>query len=117
MSNLRVDWRSFGAIAGTATIGAIWAGYNLWMAGGSREPAVFRELIWAVFATPFAAFFGWAWARPDERWRAAFVCFCIYFFSIFAGARLERLVLGEEVATATKHALYYRATLACDWLA
>ena len=116
MSKQRFDLRTFAIIALAAVGGALWAGYNLLSAGDSRDLSVFRELVWAVFATPFVTFFGWAVARPGERWRAAFVCFLIYFFSIFAAARVERLILGEQMASATKHALYYRLTLAFDLL-
>jgi hypothetical protein len=41
----------------------------------------------------------------------------IYFFAILVAARIERLVLGEATATETKHALYFRLTLALDLLA
>lgn len=116
MTRRSFDLRTFLFIAGAAIVGGLWAGYNLWSVGDARDLGVVRQLVWVVFATPFAAFFGWIAARPRERWRAGFVCFMIYFFAIFLGARIERLVLGEEVASATKHALYYRLTLAFDFL-
>lgn len=111
------DRRAFAIIAAAVVIGAVWAGYNLWTAGADRGENTYRALIWTVFATPFATFLGWAVARPVERWRAAFVCFMIYFFAILVAARIERLVLGEATATATGHALYFRLTLALDLLA
>lgn len=98
-------------------LGALWSTYNLRSAGTSRDPEVFRALIWIVFATPFATFWGWIIARPGERWRAAFVCFSIYFFAIFIAARVERFVLGEAAATAAGHALYFRLTLLFDLVA
>jgi hypothetical protein len=110
----RWDIRTFAIIAFAAAIGAAWAGYNLWLVGDARDPQVFRALIWIVFATPFATFWGWVIARPAERWWAAFVCFCIYFFAIFAGARVERLILGEAAANSSGHALYFQLTLAFD---
>jgi hypothetical protein len=111
------DRRTFAIIACATLVGALWAGYNLWVAGSDRGQEVFRALIWTVFATPFATFCGWAIARPAERWWAAFVCFAIYFFAIFTAARVERLLLGEELANATAHLLYFRLTLAFDVLA
>jgi succinate-acetate transporter protein len=116
MTGRRFDRRSFSIIACAAVLGALWAGFNLWRAGDARDDSVFRALIWVVFATPFATFWGWILARPHERWRAAFVCFTIYFFAIFTAARIERLVLGQEAASATGHALYFRLTLLFDLL-
>ena len=113
----RIDWRTFGLIAVAALLGALWSVYNVWSAGARRDPDVYRALIWIVFATPFATFWGWAIARPGERWRAAFVCFSIYFFAIFIAARIERLVLGEAAATGSGHALYFRLTLLFDLFA
>ena len=116
MRTSRFDRRTFALIAGAALVGACWAGFNYWRAGEARDPGVYPALIWTVFATPFATFWGWAWARPRERWRAAFTCFVIYFFAILGAARIERLVLGQEVAEATGHALYFRLTLFFDLL-
>jgi hypothetical protein len=116
MGKSRFDLRTFALIALATLIGGLWAWYNLRLAGSARDLAVSNQLVWAVFATPFAAFLGWVLARRAESWRAAFVCFCIYFFAIFLAARVERLVLGEEVASATKHALYFQLVLAFDLL-
>ena len=116
MTQGRFDRRTFSTIACAALLGALWAGYNLWRAGDARDESVFRALIWIVFATPFATFWGWILARPQERWQAAFICFLIYFFAIFAAARIERLVLGQDEANATGHALYFRLTLVFDVL-
>jgi hypothetical protein len=111
-----VDWRSLTIIGLAALTGAAWAGYNLRLAGDRRDEAIFHALIWIVFATPFATFGGWAVARPRERWPAAAVCSSIYFFAILAAARIERLVVGEEIAAATGHALYFRLCLVFDLL-
>ncbi len=117
MTSRNFDLRAFVIIAGAAILGACWAGYNLWLAGDVRDEIVARELVWAVFATPFATFIGWVIARPSEGWRAACVTFCVYFFTIFVAARIERLALGEELANATKHVLYFRLTLGLDLVA
>ncbi len=114
LTERRWDFRTLLIISVAAAIGAAWAGYNLWTVGEVREPRVFRALIWIVFATPFATFWGWCIARPKERWWAAFVCFCIYFFAIFAGARVERLLIGESAANASRHALYFQLTFLFD---
>jgi uncharacterized membrane protein YphA (DoxX/SURF4 family) len=110
------DRRAFAIIAATTLLGALWAGYNLWLAGDARDASVYRQLIWVVFATPLATFCGWAWARPGERWSAAFFSFMVYFLAIFIAARVERFLLGKDIAEATKHALYFRLTLALDLL-
>ncbi len=104
-------------IGGAALLGAAWASFNLLRAGGSGASGATVPLVWTVFATPFFTFWGWLIARRREGWQAAFVCFCIYFFAIFVGARLERLVLGAEAAAANAHALYYRLTLAAQVIA
>ena len=62
-------------------IGLAWAAYNLNVAGPFRNDEVVRNLVWAVFATPFAFFLGWIGARRHEIGVAAFCCFCLYFFS------------------------------------
>jgi cytochrome bd-type quinol oxidase subunit 2 len=103
-------------IAAATLLGALWAGFNLWLVGAARDASVFRQLIWVVFATPFATFCGWAWARPRERWAAAFFSFMVYFLAILVAARVERFVLGRDTADATQHALYFRLTLALDLL-
>jgi hypothetical protein len=113
----RWDRRTFGLVMGAVVIGALWAGYNLWRFDFGRAGGDVRMLVWIVFATPFATFLGWVWARPREGWRAAFVTFVIYFFAIMVAARIERLVLGEDRAAATRHALYFELTLALDVVA
>ncbi|MEA2984795.1 MAG: hypothetical protein QOD94_1049 [Alphaproteobacteria bacterium] len=110
------DWRSLAIIGLAALVGAAWAGYNLRLAGDRRDEAVFDALIWIVFATPFATFIGWLVARPRERWLAVAVCFAIYFFAIFAAARIERVIVGEAIAAASGHALYFRLCLVFDLL-
>lgn len=114
---MRFRWRDAVVIALAVLIGAAWAAYNLRVAGDSRDEIFLHALIWVVFATPFATFIGWVLARPRERWSAAAVCFTIYVFSIFAAARIERLLVGEANAAATSHALYFRLCLAFNLLA
>jgi hypothetical protein len=124
---MRVDKRSFDLrtamlIGGAAALGAAWAFVNLYRAGGNGFFGSVTPLVWVVFATPFFTFWGWLLARRGEGWLAASVCFCIYFFSIFLGARIEGLILGAEVAAASGHALYFRLTpiiqlIACALLA
>ncbi|WP_029215244.1 hypothetical protein [Kallotenue papyrolyticum] len=111
------DLRSAALIGGAALLGAAWSWVNLQRAGGSGAGAATAALIWTVFATPFFTFWGWFAARRSELWMALFVCGCIYFFSIFAGARIERLLLDAEPARATGHALYFRLTPALQLLA
>lgn len=105
------DLRTASLIGGAALLGAAWAVFNLSRVGWNGATGQTAPLVWAVFATPFFTFWGWFVARRHERWLAAFVCFCIYFFSVFIGARLELLVLGTQAATDSCHELYFRLTL------
>lgn len=120
------DWKTFGLMMIAAGIGAAWAIYNRGLtAPPYNQDTEFRPLIWVVFATPFALFWGWLLARPRERWLAAFVCFCIYFFSPFVAARYESCTVlqgtfsladcfagsGEAqlVAESNGHIIYFQA--------
>jgi cytochrome bd-type quinol oxidase subunit 2 len=113
----RFDWKSFALIAGATLIGAVWAYYNLASTGGSRAESQFRALIWTIFATPFATFWGWFFARSRERWLAAFVSFCIYFFSVFVAARIESLIVDHEAAQAQGHTVYFHAVIVINLVA
>lgn len=116
-SSRTINWRTAACIAGAALLGAAWALFNLSRAGGSGFTGSTAQLVWAVFATPFFTFWGWLIARRQERWLAALVCFSIYFFAAFVGARLELLVLGLDAAEASGHALYYQLTLSVQLIA
>lgn len=111
------DLRTAALIGGATLLGAAWAAFNLYRAGGSGASASAAPLIWTVFATPFFTFWGWLAAERQSGWRAAFVCFCIYFFAIFIGARLVLLIQSKEVAAAQAHALYFRLTLVTQLIA
>lgn len=84
-----LDLRTFSLIFGAALIGAGWAIYNRSLTSSPYGEDQFRSLVWVIFATPFATFWGWFVARRAERWWAALICFCIYFFSPFVAARYE----------------------------
>ena len=70
-----------------------------------------RALVWAVFATPLGTFLGWLIARRHEGWLAAYVCFCIYFFSPFIGARIESLFFDPTAAEVAGHPIYFPAVI------
>jgi hypothetical protein len=89
----RFDVRTFLLIFGAACVGAVWATYQRSTTAPPYGEAQIPALIWTVFATPFAMFWGWFVARRAERWWAAFVCFCIYFLSAFVAARYETCVV------------------------
>ncbi len=89
----RFDVRTFLLIFGAACVGAVWATYQRSTTAPPYGEAQIPALIWTVFATPFAMFWGWFLARRAERWWAAFVCFCIYFLSPFVAARYETCVV------------------------
>jgi len=121
----RLDLRTLLLIAGAALLGAGWAIYNRTIAPSAPDQdAQLHALVWVIFATPFATFWGWFFARPAERWLAAAVCFCIYFFSIFIAARYESCAVvwaqygpagcfsataeARQAAIATKHQVYFQ---------
>ncbi|HEU5100205.1 MAG TPA: hypothetical protein VFU22_14350, partial [Roseiflexaceae bacterium] len=85
----RFDIRSFILIFGAALLGAAWAIYNRGLVPSLPLQAQLRAQTWVIFATPFATFWGWFFARRYERLWAAAICFCIYFFSPFVAARYE----------------------------
>ncbi len=103
----QIDYRTAGIMLGAALLGAIWAIFNLVSTGGSRSEEELRELVWAIFATPFALFIGWTVARRFEIWRAAGICFCLYFFTPFVAARFQSLVWTEAQAGANGNSLYF----------
>lgn len=90
------DLRTFILIFGAALLGAAWAYYNRTLTAPPYPDRQLRALIWVIFATPFATFWGWFLARRSERWWAAFVCFCVYFFSVFIAARYESCAVAQE---------------------
>lgn len=91
--------------------------FNLRQAGGSGLTGSTAQLVWTVFATPFFTFWGWLVARRSEGWLAGLVCFSIYFFAIFLGARLELLMLGQTAAAAAGHARYFQLTMSIQLIA
>lgn len=103
----RIDWRTFGIMLGIALLGAVWAIYNYISVGNDRSEEQLRPLVWVIFATPFALFIGWVLARRAEVWRAAFICFCFYFFTPFVAARIESFMLTPEQAAASGHSRYF----------
>jgi hypothetical protein len=130
----RFDLRTFALIMGAGLIGAAWAIYNRGLIDPpydlSREA---RPLVWVIFATPFATFWGWFAARRAERWWAAFVCFCIYFFSPFVAARYESCTVlqgrfslsdcffataqAQEAANRSGHVIYFQVVVIVNLLA
>jgi hypothetical protein len=113
----RFDTRTAAIIIGAALVGAAWAYYNYVSTGGQRGEPQLRPLVWAIFATPFATFLGWLAARRREGWLAAYVCFCIYFFTPFVGARIESLVMDATQAEAEGHWIYFHAVIVLNLLA
>jgi hypothetical protein len=113
----RLDTKTLLWIALATLLGAAWAYYNLWSTGGDRSESQFRALIWTIFATPFATFWGYFFARRRERWLAAFLCFCIYFFSVFVAARVESLIVDRATAQAQGHTIYFHAVIVINLLA
>lgn len=129
----RLDLKTLILIAGAALIGAAWATYNRSLAHFPYGEGELRPLVWVIFATPFATFWGWFFARRGERWRAAFICFCIYFFSPFVAARYESCTVvhgvfdlsdcfvataqAQQAAAANGHQIYFSAIVVIQALA
>jgi hypothetical protein len=130
----RFDLRTFILIMGAALVGAGWAIYNRSLTDYPYDPGRdFRPLVWVIFATPFATFWGWFAARRAERWWAAFVSFCIYFFSPFVAARYESCTVlqghfslsdcffataqAQEAANNSGHTIYFGAIVVIQVLA
>lgn len=133
MQSRRFDLRTFLLIFGAAVAGAAWAFYNRGLAQPPFDEAEFRPLVWVIFATPFAMLLGWLAARWSERWWAAFVSFCVYFFSPFVAARYESCTVvngtfdlvscfadtarAQELGNATGHAIYFQAIVVVHLIA
>lgn len=125
MLKQKFDIKTFLFIFGAALVGTIWAVYNRSLIAHPYQYEMFRSLVWIIFAIPFAMFWGWFFARPTERWWAAFICFCVYFFSPFVAARYESCTVltgsfnfvscfvetaaAQETASGNGHAIYFQA--------
>ncbi len=132
-SDRSLDVRTFALIFGAALLGAAWAIYNRSLTTPPYPEWQFRSLVWVFFATPFATFWGWFLARRAERWWAAFVCFCIYFFSAFVAARYESCTVvhgtfslydcfaatteAQALAAANGHRIFFQAIVVIHLLA
>jgi hypothetical protein len=129
----RFDLRTFILIAGAALIGAAWAIYNRDLVPSLPLQGQLRAQAWVIFATPFATFWGWFFARRAERLQAAALCYCIYFFAPFVAARYESCALvwaqygpagcftatgpARDLAGASQHAIYFQAIVIVHLLA
>mgnify|MGYP001243176483 CR=1 FL=1 len=113
----RFDTRTALIIVGLTILGAAWAYYNYVATGGRRDESVLRALVWAVFATPFATFIGWLIARPREGWLAAYICFCIYFFTTFVAARIESFFYDATAAEVAGHPIYFPGVIIINFIA
>lgn len=127
------DVRTFILIAGAGLLGLAWAIYNRSQTAPPYPERQLRALVWVIFATPFATFWGWLLARWAERWWAAFVCFCIYFFSVFVAARYESCTVvrgffslgdcftattqAQAAADANGHQIYFSAIVVIQAMA
>lgn len=107
----RFDGRTFALMFGALLLGVAWAVYNYDSAVALRGDAQTRPLVWAIFAAPLALFLGWWIARRRELARAAFTCFCLYFFTPFVAARIESLFFTADQAQANGHNLYFTTVI------
>lgn len=133
MQRTSFDWKTFALIVGAAVGGALWANYNRSIVTFPYNEAEYRPLVWIIFATPLAMFLGWLIARPRERWWAAFVSFCVYYFSVFVAARYESCTVvngvfspvscftqtaeAQELANNNGHVIYFGAVIVVNLVA
>jgi hypothetical protein len=129
----RFDLRTFILIFGAALLGAAWAIYNRTLVPSLDIEGQLRARVWVIFATPFATFWGWFFARRGERLWAAAICFCIYFFAPFVAARYESCAVvwaqygpagcftatteARTIASQIAHAVYFQAIVIIQALA
>mgnify|MGYP003379636599 CR=1 FL=1 len=129
----RFDLRTFLLMLISALAGAAWAVYNRGLTSFPYEEAELRPLVWVIFATPLALFLGWFFARRQERWWAAFVCFCVYFFTPFIAQRYESCTVvsnsfsladcfvatakAQQLAAENGHAIYFSSIVIIQVLA
>lgn len=107
----KLDIRTLIIMLAATLVGAAWAYYNYTSTGGERGEDQLQRLVWTIFSTPFVLFIGWLLARRAELWLAAFVCFCLYFFTPFVGARIESLMMSAEEARHSGHHAYFVAVM------
>ncbi len=133
MGRRRLDLRVFIMMVGAAAIGAIWAIYNRGLTSPPYDEAELRPLVWVIFAVPFALFLGWLAARRREGWWAAFVCFCLYFFSPFVAQRYESCTIvssgfrlvdcftataqAQQLSNAAGHQIYFESIVVIQLIA
>lgn len=66
-----------------------------------------RSLVWMVVAIPLGTLLG-GLAANLRHWTFTLGWVgVLYFLSVFVAARIERLMLGEQQASATKHVTYF----------
>ncbi|GAB4190882.1 MAG: hypothetical protein OHK0022_04130 [Roseiflexaceae bacterium] len=133
MRNRQIDFKPLLLIIGAALAGAAWALYNRSQVSPPYDASELRPLVWVVFATPFALFWGWLLARPTERWWALFVSASIYFFAPFVAARYESCAVvtgffnpiscftdtqqAQQLANANGHSIYFQAIVVIHLIA
>jgi hypothetical protein len=127
MVRRRIDIRTLLIMLVATLIGAAWATYNRSLTSSPYDESELRPLVWVIFAVPFALFLGWLAARQIEGWWAAFVCFCLYFFSPFVAQRYESCTVvsghfsltdcftattqAQQLAGASGHRIYFDAVV------
>lgn len=117
IQNPHFDTRTALWIIGAAVLGAAWAYFNYASTGGRRDESQLRALVWVIFATPLATWLGWLIARRREGWTAAYVCFCIYFFSPFVAARIESFFMDATAAEGAGHSIYFPTVIGLNLVA
>ena len=129
----RLDAKTFLLIAGAALLGAAWAIYNRASVAGLSTDERLRAQTWVIFATPFATFWGWFFARRGERLWALAICCAIYFFAPFVAARYESCAVvwaehgplgcftatnqARQIANDLGHSVYFQAIVIIHLLA
>ncbi len=101
------QWRRLSVIMLGALLGAAGAWSAHRFIAPSLPPDQLTPLVWIVISVPLGALAGALLAQPRRWAQSAGWLGVVYFFSVFAAARLERLLVGEEAAAAAGHRLYF----------
>lgn len=105
--------RARAILVGMAALAGALLGWLAWRSAPPNPTAdQLRPLVWAVVATPLATLVASLASRHSPPGRALAWCGAIYFFSLFAAARIERLLIGDQAAAAASFALYFQLALA-----
>jgi len=101
------QWRRMSIVVAGIALGAAGASIARSAVAPNLPPDRLQALVWIVISVPLGGGIGALLAQPSRWSRSAGWFGVVYFFSVFAAARLERLLVGREAAAADGHRLYF----------